>query len=76
MDEQQTSSQTNLLGTVVLLLTFILPYHLVPMFVWARNLWLDWRTGFSSNHNVLRVIPLLGVVELAGLARNIRTIKV
>ncbi|ORX38893.1 hypothetical protein BD324DRAFT_617810 [Kockovaella imperatae] len=57
----------------MLLLTFILPFNLVTLGIWARTLWLDWRSAFSSDHNILRVIPLLGLVELSSRTQELHS---
>ena len=70
--EQAAQSRTNLLASTLLLLTFLLPFNLVTLGVWARNLWLDWKSSFASDHNVARVVPLLVLVQLSSIPTEIR----
>ena len=50
--------------SVCIMMFFLLPFHAVILAVWGRNLWTDWRNPFHSDHSVLQILPVLGVVEM------------
>ena len=56
-----------------MIMLFLAPFHAVILAVWGRDLWADWRHPLTSDHNVLRLTPILGVVEIGwsgGVPKN------
>ncbi len=46
------------------LMFFLLPFNVVILAVWGRNLWANWRQPFSGDHDILPLLPILGLVQL------------
>jgi hypothetical protein len=64
----------NLVASVFLLMTFLLPLTVPAIAVWGRNLWNNHGHPFASDHAVLPLVPVLLVVQLGstdgGVTRN------
>ncbi|KAI0506215.1 PGAP1-like protein-domain-containing protein [Xylaria bambusicola] len=53
----------NYVHTIFLLMLWNLPINLPTVVVWVRNLAINWFTPFSSQHNVLSILPFILLVE-------------
>ncbi|ORY29176.1 PGAP1-like protein-domain-containing protein [Naematelia encephala] len=58
-------SVEGIMRSLAVIFSLLLPLNLAPLAVWTRNLWLDWRHPFRTDHNVLGLIPLLLAIETA-----------
>jgi len=58
------SPHVKMLFSVFILMFFLLPFNVVILAVWGRNLWANWRQPFSGDHDILPLLPILGLVQL------------
>ncbi|KAJ5908230.1 hypothetical protein N7495_000912 [Penicillium taxi] len=54
---------SNYAHSILILMLWILPINVLVLLVWAHNLVVHWFMPFSSNHNVLSIMPFLLLVE-------------
>lgn len=62
----QGSARHRLAASLLCLTFSLLPFSVLTLVVWGRNLWTDWRYPFAADHNPLHIVPLLGIIELSG----------
>jgi hypothetical protein len=44
-------------------MALFLPFNVVVLAVWGRNMWADWRQPFHWEHNPLYLLPTILLVE-------------
>ncbi|KAI1957511.1 GPI inositol deacylase [Ophidiomyces ophidiicola] len=64
--ETRSTSYSNFYNyshSILILMLWILPVNVLVLIVWVHNLTIHWLMPFSSNHNVLSILPFILLVE-------------
>lgn len=67
------SSRLHLLTTLLLLMTFLLPFNLPALAVWGKNFWIHGQHAFLADRAILPVLPALVLVLVSSLQRPLAT---